>query len=183
MATTTITVQNNAGTVLSGATISYTVSGVAIEGTTDTNGQLEVEGLTADTYAFTASLDGYTSATLINETDSTVTITLEGESTLSNITDAMKAIAETAATTAAATVVTTLANEALAELTNAEDESQSLIEKGVALVQKLTAEIGTTKNWFVKIRNEAEVVALTAILAGVGAGIPSAISELKSKLK
>ena len=104
----------------------------------------------------------------------------EGESTLSDITDAAKTAAETAATA----VATELANQALAELTKTDDDGQTLIEKGTALITKLTKEIGTTNDGFVKfIRNPAEIVVLTGLIAGAGAGVASAISELKDKLK
>ncbi|WP_169718027.1 carboxypeptidase-like regulatory domain-containing protein [Sporomusa silvacetica] len=184
MSTTTITVKNSEGTVLSGATISYVVSAVTVDGTTDTAGQLTISDLEAGTYTFTAVLDGYTSAsvdvTVTADADVTGTITLEGESTLSTVTDAAKTAAETAATA----VATELANQALAELTKTDDDGQTLIEKGTALITKLTKEIGTTNDWFVKfIRNPAEIVVLTGLIAGAGAGVASAISELKDKLK
>jgi len=108
------------------------------------------------------------------------TKTTEEESTLSDITDAAKTAAQTAATAAA----TELANAALAELTKTDDDGQTLIEKGTALITKLTKEIGTTNDWFIKfIRNPAEIVVLTDLIAGAGAGVASAISELKDKLK
>jgi len=182
--TTTITVKNSEGTVLAGATISYVVSAVTVDGTTDTAGQLAISDLEAGTYTFTATLDGYTSAsvdvTVTSDADTTGTIVLttettEEEATLSTITDSMKDAAETAATT--------VANELLSELTKTGEDGQSLIEKGLAEVQRLTKEIGTTKDWFVKIRNSAEVVVLTGLLAAAGAGVTAAISELKDKLK
>jgi len=100
--------------------------------------------------------------------------------TTSTITDSAKEAAETAATA----VATTLTTEAIAELTKVDADGQTLIEKGTALITKLTKEIGTTNDWFVKfIRNPAEIIVLTGLIAGVGAGVASAVSELKSKLK
>ena len=184
MSTTTITVKNSEGTVLSGATISYVVSTVTVDGTTDTAGQLAISDLEAGTYTFTAILDGYISAsvdvTVTADADVTGTITLEGESILSDITDAAKTAAETAALAAA----TELTNQALAELTKTDESGQNLLERGRALITKLTKEIGTTKDFYVKfIRNPAEIIVLTGLIAGAGAGVASAISELKDKLK
>jgi uncharacterized surface anchored protein len=85
MANTTITVQDSTGVVLSGATVSYDVNSVAVEGTTDSNGQLVISDLAAGTYDFTAALSGYTGAsvdvTVDGTTDATGTITMTAELT------------------------------------------------------------------------------------------------------
>jgi len=189
MATTTITVKNSEGTILSGATV--TLGGAST--LTDSNGQAIFDytdlGFSAGTYTATTTLSGYTSANIdviiggTNDASGTITLTVtstEGESTLPDITDAAKTAAETAATAAA----TELANAALAELTKTDESGQTLIEKGTTLITKLTREIGTTNDWFVKfIRNPAEIVVLTGLIVGAGAGVASAISELKDKLK
>jgi uncharacterized surface anchored protein len=108
MASTTIIVQDSTGAVLSGATVSYLVNSVTVEGTTDTNGQLVIADLAAGTYTFTAVLSGYTSAsvdvTVDGTTDATGTITMTAESTTATL------------KSAAATLITTTLTERIAAL-------------------------------------------------------------------
>ena len=121
MANTTITVQDNTGVVLSGATVSYLVNAVTVEGTTDTNGELIITGLDAGTYTFTATLSGYTSASV--------------EVAVAADTDTAGTISMTATVTA--TIVSTVASAAVSTLT----------EKIAALKVKLNAKIAASHSW------------------------------------
>ena len=136
MSKLTIGVVSSEGTVLSGATVSYAVSGVTVEGTTDTAGQLEIEGLGAGTYTFTATLDGYTSATAdVTSTDSadaTGTITMTKEVSVTSV--IVSAVAAVAVTT--------------------------LSEKVAALQVKLNAKIAATSNVWKKLGYQVLLVIL-----------------------
>lgn len=70
----TITVTDNSGTVIEGATVTEGNSSL----TTDSNGQVTFSGLNAGTYTFTAAKTGYTSASASATTviGSTVTATI-----------------------------------------------------------------------------------------------------------
>ena len=136
MSKLTITVHDSESAVLSGATVSYAVSGVTAEGTTDTAGQLEIEGLAAGTYTFTATLDGYTSAsadvTLTDGTDATGTITMTKEVSVTSV--IVSAVAAVAVTT--------------------------LTEKVAALKVKLNAKIAATSNVWKKLGYQVLLIIL-----------------------
>jgi len=121
MANTTITVQDNTGVVLSGATVSYLVNAVTVEGTTDTNGELTITGLDAGTYTFTAALNGYTSASV--------------EVAVTDDADTAGTISMTATVTA--TIVSAVATAA----------ASTLAEKIAALKVKLNAKIVASHSW------------------------------------
>jgi len=176
----TITV-NDGTNVLEGATISYTVGGVSCEATTDSTGVATVSGLDAGNYDFTATLSGYTSASVtlaisddttttgtISLTAETTTTTTEGESTVSTISDAATTAAETAA-------ITSLVSTSTETTTTIADTINSKIKE-------LTAEISTTSSPWVKVRNTVEIAALAGALAGIVAGLKSGIEELKDKI-
>jgi len=131
-----IGVVSSESAVLSGATVSYAVSGVTAEGTTDTVGQLEIEGLAAGTYTFTATLDGYTSSTadvtLTDSADATGTITMEKEVTVTSV--IVSAVTAVAVTT--------------------------LTEKVAALKVKLNAKIAATSNVWKKLGYQVLLIIL-----------------------
>lgn len=185
MATTTITVQNSEGTVLEGATISYTVSGTSVEGTTDSAGLLAIEGLEAGTYTFTATKDGYTSAstdvTVTTDADETGVITMtaiaestEGESSVSDasIADAVKEAAEDAAKESLSDSLTSGGSNLITLLTN-------LIDERIAMWE---ADSERTDKDFVKFRNKTYIIEWKAIKAlvktGGAVGIALAIQKL-----
>jgi len=172
----TITV-NDGTNVLEGATVSYVVNNVTCEATTDSTGVATVEGLDAGSYDFTATLSGYTSASVtLAITDDTTTAgtisltkeTTEGESTVSDITDAAKTAAEAAA-------VSSLVSTSTETTTTIADTINSKIKE-------LTAEISTTSSPWVKVRNTVEIAALAGALAGIVAGLKSGLEELKDKI-
>jgi len=179
------TITANDGTnVLDGVSIAYTVNSVACTATTDSTGIATIEGLDAGSYEFTASLSGYTSAsiTLTVTDDATVTGTIsltketttttEGESTVSTSTDVSSA-AETAAITSVISSVTSGATEFLERLfTLAETEAT-----------RLEGEVKTTTDFFVACRDKTEAVALRALIAAGRAGEAAAVVLLVSKLK
>jgi hypothetical protein len=171
-----IIVQNSTG-VLEGATVSYVYNSLACEATTDSTGVATVSGLDAGTYTFTAALTGYTSAsidlTVADDITVTGTITLtEEESTVS---EKIEDAAEEAATTAATTALTTA-------LTSAVSSDSGVITWATTEIARLTAEIGTTKDVYVKyVRNPIEIAALAAALAAATAGVKKAIEELAEK--
>jgi len=192
MANTTIKVQDSTGVALSEATVSYLVNAVKIEGTTDTNGELVIAGLEAGTYTFTATLSGYTSASVevavTEDTNATGEITLtetEEESTVSTITDAAKTAAIAAAEAALTSELTSAVSTATSSATTGLTASVAkLIQKGTDEITRLSKEIGTTHDFYVKyLRNPAEIVLLTGLIAGAGAGVTAAIKELTSKLE
>jgi len=118
---TIITVQDSTGVVLSGATVSYLVNAVTVEGNTDTNGELTITGLDAGTYTFTATLSGYTSTSV--------------EVAVTDDADAAGIITMTATVTA--TIVSAVASAAVS----------TLAEKIAALKVKLNAKIAASKSW------------------------------------
>jgi len=136
MSKLTITVQDSESAVLSGVAISYAVSGVTLEGTTDTTGLLEIEGLATGTYTFTATLDGYTSATadviLTDIADATDTITMNKEVSVTSV--IVSAVASVAVTT--------------------------LTEKIAALKVKLNTKIAATSNVWKKLGYQVLLVIL-----------------------
>jgi len=176
----TITV-NDGTNVLEGATITYAVGGVSCEATTDSTGIATIEGLDAGNYDFTATLSGYTSASVtlaitddattagtISLTAETTTTTTEGESTVSTISDAATTAAETAA-------ITSLVSTSTETTTTIADTINSKIKE-------LTSEIATTSSPWVKVRNTMEIAALAGALAGIVAGLKSGLEELKDKI-
>jgi len=136
MSKLTITVQDSESAVLSGVAISYAVSGVALGCITDTVGQVEIEGLAAETYTFTATLDGYTSATaditLTDSADATGTITMTKEVSVASV--IVSAVAAVAVTT--------------------------LTEKVAALKVKLNAKIAATSNVWKKLGYQVLLIIL-----------------------
>ncbi|MBP2638687.1 MAG: hypothetical protein H6Q72_4594 [Firmicutes bacterium] len=178
----TITVLASAGTALEGAAVSYVINSATCDGTTDSNGQLSVTDLPAGTYTFTATLDSYASGTVevtvVAAETATGTITLtaetttEGESTMSTIEDAAKTAAVDAAISTAASTITSVVSG-----------NSGLISAVTTEIARLTAEIGTTKDLFVKVRNAAEVTLLSALLAGLTAGSVAAVKALEERFK
>jgi hypothetical protein len=57
---------------------------------------------------------------------------------------------------------------------------QDLISKAYVEQQRLTAEIGTTHDFYVKyMRNPAEIMMITCLIAGVSLGTDKAFEKLK----
>ena len=181
MAKVTITVKNSEGSVLSGAAVSYSVSGISTSGTTDINGQLEIEGLSAGIYTFTASLSDYTSASTditVTDADVSSTITLaaeatttEGESNVS-VATSVKDVAEDAAKESLSESLTSDNSNQVTYLTNLADER----------IAKWKADSARTSDSFVKFRNSIYIMDLKAAKAAVKAGGTVAIALLAEKL-
>jgi len=173
----TITV-NDGTNVLDGVSIAYTVNSVSCTATTDSTGVATIEGLDAGSYEFTASLSGYTSASItltvtddatvtgtISLTKETTNTTTEGESNVSNSTTT--AAEEAAAAAAAASLV----SSGSTVVTSTSDGIS-------AKIKELSAEISTTSSPWVKIRNSIEIAALAGALAGITAGLTAELKKL-----
>jgi len=157
----TITVQNSAETVLSGATVSVTISDVTTTATTGTDGTATFSDLAAGSQTFTATLDGYTS--------NTVDVTVEAGDTVSGT---IALIATTAS--AVTSVITAVLSELSDLITNASTEAVATV------ITELEDEIDTTSSLWVKVRDNMEKAVLVAIKSIV---ISTLVSVLTDKIE
>ena len=157
----TITVQNSAETVLSGATVSVTISDVTTTATTGTDGTATFSDLAAGSQTFTATLDGYTS--------NTATVTVEAGDT---VTGTITMVATTAS--AVTSVITAVLSELSDLISNASTEAVATV------ITELETEIDSTSSLWVKVRDNMEKAVLVSIKSIV---ISSLISVLTDKIE
>lgn len=139
-----ITVKNSTGVILPGATVSYDIAGAgAASAVSDANGLVSATDLPAGAYTFTATLTGYTSAS--------VTVTVTDDATVTGVITMTGTTSVGALLTALVPQVSTVVTSSSAEAVN-------------TLIAKLEAEMGTgTSVWVDKIRDPLEVALLQAI--------------------
>jgi len=154
----TITVQNSAETVLSGATVSVTIDDVTTTATTGIDGTATFTDLAAGSQTFNATLDGYTSNTVI--------VTVEAGDT---VTGTITLVATTAS--AVTTVITAVLSELSDLITSASTEAVATV------ITELESEIDTTSSLWVKIRDNMEKAVLVSIKSIVISTLVSALTD------
>ncbi|MBP2644056.1 MAG: hypothetical protein H6Q67_1943, partial [Firmicutes bacterium] len=154
----TITVQNSAETALAGATVSVVINDVTTSATTGTDGNATLSDLAVGDQTFTASLDGYTSNSIV--------VAVEAGDTVSG-TITLIATAESA--------VTTVITEVLSELSDLITDAST--EAVTQVIADLETEISTTSSLWVKIRDNMEKAVLTAIKTVVISTLVTALTD------
>jgi len=154
----TITVQNSTETVLSGATVSVTISYVTTTATTGTDGTATFSDLAVGSQTFTATLDGYTS--------NTVDVTVEAGNT---VTGTITLVATTAS------AVTSVITAVLSELSDLISDAST--EAVATVITELENEIDTTSSLWVKIRDNLEKAVLVSIKSIVISTLVSALTD------
>ena len=157
----TITVQNSAETVLSGAAVSVTIDGTTTTMTTGTDGTATFSDLAIGTQTFTATLAGYT--------DNTVDVTIEAGDTVSGT-----IILIATAVSAVITVITEVLSELSDLITDASTEAVATV------ITELESESDTTSSLWVKIRDNMEKAILVSIKSIV---ISTLVSVLTDKIE